>query len=61
MKENTKNKTLGECLVELTKLDIEACEKEIKDLKRDDANKRREIYSVLSKRLSKVKGFKVGL
>ena len=61
MKENTKNKTLGECLVELTKLDIEACEKEIKDLKRDDANKRREIYSAMSKHLSKTKGFKVGL
>ena len=61
MKENTKNKTLGECLVELTKLDIEACEKEIKDLKRDDANKCREIYSAMSKHLSEVKGFKVGL
>ena len=61
MKENTKNKTLGECLVELTKLDIEACEKEIKDLKRDDANKRREIYSAMSKHLFKTKGFKVGL
>ena len=61
MKENTKNKTLGEFLVELTKLDVEACRKEIIDLKREDANKRREIYSAMSKHLSKTKGFKVGL
>lgn len=61
MKENTKNKTLGECLVELTKLEVEACKKEITDLKREDASKCREIYSAMSKHLSKVKGFKVGL
>ena len=56
-----KTKTLGECLVELTKLDVEACRKEIIDLKREDANKRREIYSAMSKHLSKMKGFKIGL
>ena len=53
--------TLGDCLVELTRLDLKACKKELADLKQEDASKRREIYSVLSKRLSKVKGFKVGL
>lgn len=58
---NNKHITLTECLVELTKLDVEACRKEITDLKREDANKRREIYSAMSKHLSKMKGFKVGL
>lgn len=61
MKNNKKTNTLGECLVELTKLDAEACRKEIIDLKREDANRRREIYSAMSKYLSKAKGFKVGL
>ena len=60
-KDNNKHITLGECLVELTKLEVEACRKEITDLKREDANKRREIYSLMSKHLSKVKGFKIGL
>ena len=60
-KDNDKHITLGECLVELTKLDVEACRKEITDLKREESNRRREIYSAMSKHLSKAKGFKIGL
>ena len=58
MKNSKKNITLGECLVELTKLDLEACRKE---LRQEHTDRRREIYSALSKHLSKMKGFKVGL
>lgn len=60
MKENKENLNFGECLVELTKLDIECSRNEMKECALRELNRRREIYNVMSKQLSKVKGYKVG-
>lgn len=60
MTDSKKNLNFGECLVELTKLDMESSFEKTKEYALQEFKRRQEIYNAMSKHLSKMKGYKVG-